>query len=659
MNRVQAAAETYSRVPMRARAPTGRVSTVRGPSVAIEPHPESVASVAAARDWVAARAHRRPLAADLFCGAGGLSLGLVDAGYDVVVGVDSDPVALETYAGIHAGLTLCRDLSKPAALAEVAEAISALGVDLIAGGPPCQPFSKAGVSKIRSLVRDGIRPEHDVRRDLWRSFLDVVLRVQPNAVLLENVPDMATATDTTIVRSLVGGLEANGYSVHTTLLRARDHGVPQIRQRFMLVALADGLGFEWPSPLRDAVTVRDAIGDLPAVEGGWRPREAAEGFQPRMAPPSRGQFLRRARRGLRGADRARIYDHITRPVRDDDRIIFDAMTPETRYSEIDQALKRYRDDIFDDKYKRLDWQKPSRSVTAHMARDGYWYIHPEQPRTLTIREAARLQTFPDSVRFAGPPSAAFRQIGNAVPPRLAERIGRSIRRALEQPVLGAASSLVLGRSVATWFENKAKLAVPWLEAPTVWSSVQAQVLLGQARGKAIDEAWPLCRKLDTPGLTVDAFEELAELGRSIGRAHRVEPVVRLAHWCIDRPESLATAQSLANAPEVTPRIAAVAALVDSGSGPTPVVASQGALRVASRVFGLTPKQGGLGGSGRLAITRLLGGAGLDAPDASRMAMAGVLELSASICTSTNPLCEECPISAHCAWAGQNERSPDR
>ena len=128
-----------------------------------------------------------------------------------------------------------------------------------------------------------------------------------------------------------------------------------------------------------------------------------------------------------GEDADRVYDHITRPVREDDERAFELMDPKTRYSDLPADMRRYRDDIFDDKYKRLDENDLSRTITAHIAKDGYWYIHPRQNRTLTVREAARLQTFPDRFRFAGPPSAAFRQIGNAVPPLVGERLGRALR----------------------------------------------------------------------------------------------------------------------------------------------------------------------------------------------------------------------------------------
>lgn len=615
----------------------------------IPPHRNAAASPAELLGWVSSRDEQRPLAADLFCGAGGLSIGLSDAGYDVVLGVDNDPVALKTYAGLHPGLTLHRDLRDPDAVNEIAALISEVGVEIIAGGPPCQPFSKAGASKIRSLVQAGIRSEHDDRRDLWRAFLEVVLRVQPRAVLLENVPHMATAADTTIVRTLVSELEADGYAVHTALLRACDHSVPQFRQRFFLVALADGLRFNWPSPISDPVTIWHAIGDLPSVEGGWRPAAGAAGFLPYTLPLEAGPFIRRARKGLSKEDRDRVYDHITRPVRDDDRLIFESMNSMTRYSEIDASLKRYRDDIFDDKYKRLDWAKPSRSITAHIARDGYWYIHPDQTRTLTIREAARLQTFPDLVRFAGPPSAAFRQIGNAVPPLLAERVARSIRQALRERGAAGAATAELSDRLVSWFEHKGTLALPWLDAATAWSALQAQMLLDRAARHRVQTAWPTLEKLDSPERTLESADQLCDLARLIGRSGRVEPILDAARWFAENPHALGAADGMRRAPHVGPQAADIAALADPATGPTPAITNQRTLRVASRVFGLPHPSRRPGSEGRLAIIRLLGGPTKGRADNARAAMAAVVELAASVCTAKDPLCSECPLSAECRW----------
>ena len=566
-------------------------------------------------------------------------------------------MALETYAGLHPALTLCRDLGDPKAVDEVAELISELNVDVIAGGPPCQPFSKAGASKIRSLVQAGVRPAHDDRRDLWQAFLEVVLQVQPPAVLLENVPDLAIASDTTIVRTLVSELEADGYAVHTVLLHAYEHGVPQFRQRFFLVALAAGVGFNWPAPTCTAVTVGDAIGDLPPVEGGWRPADGADGFLPYESAPEPSAFVRRARKGLRGANRSRIYDHITRPVRDDDRMIFESMTSSTRYSEIDESLKRYRDDIFDDKYKRLGWDEPSRSITAHIAKDGYWYIHPDQTRTLTVREAARLQTFPDHVRFAGPPSTAFRQIGNAVPPILAERVARSIRRSLHRNESTGPSTAALSERITTWFESRVRLALLWLDAPTAWSALQGQLLLDRARDDAVETVWPTLEKLVSPDLTIEAADQLRNVAELIGRGKRVDRILDAARWYIQNPDALTTAAGLQGAPNVGARSAGIAAVVDTSMGPTPVVVNQGSLRVASRVFGLPLRQRRSGSDGRLAITRLLGGPTSRRPDDSRMVMAGVLELAASLCRAREPLCCQCPLAARCAWATVSVSAP--
>src|SRR5262249_38816880 len=158
------------------------------------------------------------------------------------------------------------------------------------------------------------------------------------------------------------------------------HGVPQHRQRLILVAVREGASFAWPKHQRP-FTLADAIRDLPRLRGGIGQTE-----MPYDGPKS--VFQIRARRDM--PNQAIVWDHVTRPVRDDDRRAFRLMKPGTRYTELPKRLRRYRDDIFDDKYNRLGWKGVSRSITAHIAKDGYWYIHPSEARTLTVREAARI-----------------------------------------------------------------------------------------------------------------------------------------------------------------------------------------------------------------------------------------------------------------------------
>src|ERR1022692_21121 len=405
------------------------VKLVRGPFVRLSDHPDTCSDehefmryAARLRD---AGAH---LAADMFSGAGGLSLGLEAAGFRVVLAADKDAEAVETHQHHFGGLALDWDLSDTGRVAEVARLISAAGIELLAGGPPCQPFSKAGRSKIRHRVRHGLRDPRDERKDLWRSFLDVVQIAKPSAVVMENVPDMALDREMFILRTMVHELEHLGYAVEERVVDTWRYGVPQFRQRLILVALRDRAAFSWPAEIPDKVTVWNAIGDLPEVEGGWRPEGGAEGWSDYAGPVT--GFQHRMREGTGDADAGKVFDHITRPVREDDERAFQLMDSTTRYSDLPEDMKRYRDDIFDDKYKWLGENELSRTITAHIAKDGYWYIHPRQNRTLTVRGAARLQTCPDRFRFAGPPSAAFRQIGNAVPPAVGEHLGRAVRESL-------------------------------------------------------------------------------------------------------------------------------------------------------------------------------------------------------------------------------------
>ena len=210
------------------------------------------------RTWVEEQAKRGPIAIDLFSGAGGLSLGLEDAGFNVILAADHDEAAVQTHLAMFPGLCLDLDLAEPDRVDDLVGLLDGIDVDLIAGGPPCQPFSRAGRSKIRDLVDRGIREPIDPRRELWRSFLAVVERVRPRAVLMENVPDMALGDDMRTVRYMADRLEAAGYETDMRIIEAWRHGVPQHRQRLILVGVRDGV-FEWPKESEE-VTLRDAIG---------------------------------------------------------------------------------------------------------------------------------------------------------------------------------------------------------------------------------------------------------------------------------------------------------------------------------------------------------------------------------------------------------------
>lgn len=376
------------------------------------------------RRWV--RQGEQPTAVDLFCGAGGLSLGLMQAGFRILVGADSDPVAVETHTANLGGLGYTGDLTDVPAFLRQLRQWGINHVDVVAGGVPCQPFSRAGRSKIRSLVTRAGRPARDARVDLWRSVIGVVAALRPRAVLLENVPDLAAWNGGSLLTAICANLEKLGYRTDALILDAFEFGVPQHRSRLFIAGVRRSLDFAWPQPSVTRNTVRDAIGDLPEVPGGHRVEAL-----PYAGPLS--ELQRQLRYGMDAEHAGLVFDHITRSVRPDDAEAFALLREGGTYADLPPRLQRYRADIFTDKYKRLEWDGLSRSITAHLAKDGYWYIHPNQDRTLSVREAARIQTFPDWFRFAGTPSARYRQIGNAVPPLLARAIGVSLEETLGRP----------------------------------------------------------------------------------------------------------------------------------------------------------------------------------------------------------------------------------
>jgi DNA (cytosine-5)-methyltransferase 1 len=631
------------------------VKLIRGPFVQLPAHPEECRDEEAFLTYAARlRTEGHRLAADLFSGAGGLSLGLEAAGYRVIMGVDKDQEATETHRHHFGGLTVSWDLSDADRVARVGRLIKDAGVELIAGGPPCQPFSRAGRSKIRHRIVNGFTDPSEERRHLWRSFLEIVTIVEPQAVLMENVPDMALDKDMFILRTMVHELESLGYAVRERVVDTSQYGVPQFRQRLILVALRDKTAFTWPAPLPDQVTVWNAIGDLPSVEGGWRPEGGADGWAEYKGPTN--LFQRRMRKGMDGEQASRVQDQITRPVREDDKIAFQHMNAKTRYSDLPEHLRRYRADIFDDKYKRLDENGLSRTITAHIAKDGYWYIHPKDNRTLTIREAARIQTFPDRYRFAGPPSAAFRQIGNAVPPLLGEELGRAVRASLDTPRPAGASSLDTGKALADWLGTQPDLAVPWLRADTRWQVISAEILLERLGGQQLQWIWPLVERWEKPADTVAGSGELAEIAQWVGRDGKADRLMEIAERLADTPQELDNDKAIHEALPGADAVADLAVLVvpsgiDDDDAEDPVLAGRGILRVASRFMGeATLERKNRMTDGRLAVARMIGYG-----DSARTAHLGLIELAASVCRPDVRDCEVCPLAENCASSPSQRR----
>lgn len=589
------------------------------------------------------------VAADLFSGAGGMSLGLEQAGMKVVFGADFDQDALQTHAHHFAGMSVDWDLGDPERVEEVGRILRAVNIDVLAGGPPCQPFSKAGRSGMRYLVQHGLREPHDKRRDLWQSYLEIVRLAKPRAVIMENVPDMALDREMFILRSIVRRLEDWGYSVQERVIDTYRYGVPQFRQRLILVALQGGLEFEWPAESDKKVTLGNAIRDLPPVgpKEGWLSDEHRRSWRPYGGP--RTAFQKDMRAGVPAEHAGRIYDHVTRRVRDDDEAAFEHLDTKTKYSELPDELKRYRDDIFDDKYKRLDADDLSRTITAHIAKDGYWYIHPEQNRTITIREAARIQTFPDHFRFAGPPTAAFKQIGNAVPPHLARAIGGAVATVLTSGSSDFAINTSETRhALARWGRNS-ELVAPWLRSGSRWLVMLGDSLLGDESTITVDSLWPTVRGWASPEIFVNDADRVTEVSSWLGKDEVARVLLDLAVTVGAEGGSLDDdhLEQMVNR-RLLRRSALELAMIADPEGEEPVIANTSALRVAGRFFQGTERWlKNRNSDGRIAVGRLIG-----FDEESRQAQIALIELGARLCTPKAPACEECPLENWCRYAAR-------
>lgn len=336
---------------------------------------------------------------DLFCGAGGLSLGFQQAGFRPVMAFDFDPHACATYAANLGNHVHELDLSRqdPGDLAR--KVLDYVGsVDVVAGGPPCQGWSV-------QRRGDGI----DDRNDLTIRFAEIAIGVDPKAIVMENVPTLFGKRGAKHLKFVEERLEEAGYLLYKRVLDASSFGVAQARRRAVLVAIKKELGsFEFPKPSHDsgrAVTVRQALGSLPPppTDGSEHPH-----YPNHKLVKVSAANLERLSYVPEGGGRLDVPEHLQLPCHRNDN--------GHRHLDV---------------YGRLWWDRPAGTITAMF--DNFTrgrFAHPEENRNITGREGARLQSFPDDFIFLGPKKDVARQIGNAVAPLMARAVANSLREAL-------------------------------------------------------------------------------------------------------------------------------------------------------------------------------------------------------------------------------------
>lgn len=345
---------------------------------------------------------------DLFCGCGGLSKGFEMAGYNIVLGVDFNEPALKTYEYNHHGSkTLCGDLSSPDTFDKIDKLIDGKTIDVIIGGPPCQGFSLTGPRKF-----------DDERNKLYLAMIETVRRYKPKAFLIENVPGMATLYKSEVRDEIVRRFTSMGYSVNNQILCSADYGVPQIRKRLVFVGLLNAKEqFKFPEPYltpEEYITCEQAIGDLPSLEHTL----GADVSEYEMDPQTDYQKL------MRGSCKT-LYNHKSI---DHKQFVKEtiALVPDGgNYKDLPPGVGESR--IFHMAWTRYCSYKPSRTIdTGH--RNNFHY---KWNRCPTVRESARLQSFPDDFVFLGNKGQQDKQVGNAVPCLMAKAVGVQLLKYLK------------------------------------------------------------------------------------------------------------------------------------------------------------------------------------------------------------------------------------
>jgi DNA (cytosine-5)-methyltransferase 1 len=386
---------------------------------------------------------RRPVAVDLFAGAGGFSFGIEQAGFDVAVAVEQDPVHGAVYAfNFPHTKVLCTDVATLSGQ-EIKEALDewtsnnrqqshwGSSIDLVFGGPPCQGFSMIGKGD-----------PNDARNNLVFEFCRLVTELQPRYFVMENVPGLVSKKHCSVLKELISRFKAAGYEITepVQVLNAANFGVPQQRRRlFVLGAQVGAVGLTYPEPeLRSQsqyLTVGDAIADLPNLN------DFAELHKTDCIQLTLTQLYQ-----MQAS--ATLYVEMLRDLTPDSRNFAysrwwnpQLLTSSMQTLHTETSIERFKKTPMGQlepisRLRRLDWKKPCYTLRAGTGYDRGSYtsprpIHPKYPRVISVREAARLHSFPDWFRFHMTKWHGFRQVGNAVPPFLARVLGSQIIAALE------------------------------------------------------------------------------------------------------------------------------------------------------------------------------------------------------------------------------------
>ncbi|HFI0645141.1 TPA: DNA cytosine methyltransferase [Streptococcus suis] len=335
---------------------------------------------------------------DLFSGAGGLSYGFEQAGFNVLLGVDNDSKALETFQKNHKNSqTLCGDITNVSYEEDIKPLIGDKKIDLIVGGPPCQGMSLSGPRKF-----------DDPRNKLYLSYIRLVKEIQPTAFVIENVIGIISLFKGKIKDSIIEEFSKMGYRVQYKILLASDYGVPQNRKRVIFIGTRKD-GFEYPEPLGTIVTTEMALSDLPTLENELGQEEMAY-----ISAPE-NDYQKQMRKHS-----SKVLNHIAAKHSEKVTNTIVLVPDGGNYKNLPEELRNTRN--FNVAWTRFASWKPAPTIdTGHRH-----HFHYKYNRVPTVRESARLQSFPDNFIFYGSKTQQFRQVGNAVPPLMAQQIANSL-----------------------------------------------------------------------------------------------------------------------------------------------------------------------------------------------------------------------------------------